>query len=43
MSYDLEKRTLDFAIATGDLFKQMKHGVSNVVYIKQLIRSGSSG
>jgi hypothetical protein len=42
MSYDLENRTLNFAISTRELCKQVKHSTINLVYIKQLIRCGSS-
>jgi four helix bundle protein len=39
---ELEKRTLDFAIAVRDFCKKLKFDTINVVYIKQLIRSSSS-
>lgn len=42
MSYDLEKRTLEFALAIRNLCKQLKHDTINLVYIKQLIRCSSS-
>lgn len=42
MNYDLEQRTLDFAINTRELCKQLKHHTINLVYIKQLIRCSSS-
>jgi len=39
---ELEKRTLDFAIAVRDFCKKLKFDTINTVYIKQLIRSSSS-
>lgn len=42
MNYNLEQRTLDFAISVRELCKQLKHNTINLVYIKQLIRSSSS-
>lgn len=39
---ELEKRTLDFAIAVRDFCRKLKFDTINVIYIKQLIRSSSS-
>ncbi|OHA40004.1 MAG: hypothetical protein A3J31_01680 [Candidatus Taylorbacteria bacterium RIFCSPLOWO2_02_FULL_48_16] len=40
--YDLEKRTLSFALAVRDFTKILPKTPSNFEYIKQLIRSSSS-
>ena len=42
MGYDLEERTLLFAIAVRDFCRKLKCDVINKVYIVQLIRSSSS-
>ncbi len=40
--YDLEKRTLSFALAVRDFTKRLPKTPSNFEYVKQLIRSSSS-
>ena len=42
MGYDLEERTLMFAIAVRDFCRKLKCDAINKVYIVQLIRSSSS-
>ncbi len=40
--YDLELRTLKFALSVRDFCKELKNDIVNIVYIKQLVRSSSS-
>jgi len=42
MSYNLEQRCLDFAMAVRDFCRSLKKDTINLIYIKQLIRSSSS-
>jgi len=42
MGYDLEQRTLTFALNVRDFCRKLKWDVINRVYIDQLIRSSSS-
>ncbi|GBL35190.1 hypothetical protein EMGBS15_07850 [Filimonas sp.] len=40
--YDLELRTLKFALSVRDFCKELKKEIANIVYIKQLVRLSSS-
>jgi four helix bundle protein len=42
MGYDLEQRTLNFALSVRDFCRKLKWDIINRVYIDQLIRSSSS-